>query len=50
MPRPSRDALREELESAWPDVQEARRALDGLMTDREARKRNVGGEVLCYVW
>lgn len=22
----------------------------GLMTDREARKRNVGGEVLCYVW
>ena len=23
---------------------------DGLMTDREARKRNVGGEVLCYVW
>jgi len=23
---------------------------EGLMTDREARKRNVGGEVLCYVW
>ncbi len=23
---------------------------NGLMTDREARKRNVGGEVLCYVW
>ena len=22
----------------------------GLMTDREARKRNVGGEILCYVW
>jgi small subunit ribosomal protein S8 len=22
----------------------------GLMTDRDARKRNVGGEVLCYVW
>jgi small subunit ribosomal protein S8 len=22
----------------------------GLMTDREARKRNVGGEVLCEVW
>ena len=22
----------------------------GLMTDREARRRNVGGEVLCYVW
>ena len=22
----------------------------GLITDREARKRNVGGEVLCYVW
>ena len=22
----------------------------GLMTDREARKRNVGGEVVCYVW
>ncbi|NDD70182.1 MAG: 30S ribosomal protein S8, partial [Synechococcaceae bacterium WB9_4xC_028] len=21
-----------------------------LMTDREARKRNVGGEVMCYVW
>ena len=22
----------------------------GLMTDREARQRQVGGEVLCYVW
>jgi small subunit ribosomal protein S8 len=22
----------------------------GLMTDREARRRKVGGEVLCYVW
>ena len=22
----------------------------GLMTDREARKRKLGGEVLCYVW
>ena len=22
----------------------------GLMTDREARKLNIGGEVLCYVW
>jgi small subunit ribosomal protein S8 len=22
----------------------------GLMTSREARKQNVGGEVLCYVW
>jgi len=22
----------------------------GLMTDNEARKKNVGGEVLCYVW
>lgn len=22
----------------------------GLMTDREARKRRVGGEVLCYIW
>lgn len=22
----------------------------GVMTDREARKNNVGGEVLCYVW
>jgi len=22
----------------------------GLMTDREARKKKVGGEVLCYVW
>ena len=23
---------------------------EGLMTDREARRRRVGGEVLCYVW
>lgn len=23
---------------------------NGIMTDREARKRGVGGEVLCYVW
>lgn len=22
----------------------------GVMTDREAREQNVGGEVLCYVW
>lgn len=22
----------------------------GLMTDREARKRNVGGEVMCFIW
>jgi small subunit ribosomal protein S8 len=22
----------------------------GLMSDREARKRRIGGEVLCYVW
>lgn len=22
----------------------------GLLTDRSARKENVGGEVLCYVW
>ncbi len=22
----------------------------GLMTDREARQRHVGGEILCYVW
>jgi len=22
----------------------------GLMTDKEARQRNVGGEVLCYVY
>jgi small subunit ribosomal protein S8 len=22
----------------------------GLLTDSEARKQNVGGEVLCYVW
>ncbi|MCD8915815.1 30S ribosomal protein S8 [Staphylococcus simulans] len=23
---------------------------EGILTDREARKRNVGGEVLAYVW
>ena len=23
---------------------------NGLMTDREARKQNVGGEILAYVW
>ena len=23
---------------------------DGLMTDREARRRSIGGEVLCEVW
>ena len=22
----------------------------GLLTDRKARKENVGGEVVCYVW
>ena len=22
----------------------------GLMTDKEARKDNMGGEVLCYIW
>ncbi|MDG2114218.1 MAG: 30S ribosomal protein S8, partial [Actinomycetota bacterium] len=22
----------------------------GLMTDREARRNRIGGEVLCYVW
>lgn len=22
----------------------------GLMTDKEARRRKVGGEILCYVW
>lgn len=22
----------------------------GIMTDREARRRGIGGEVLCYVW
>ena len=22
----------------------------GVMTDREARKQGVGGEVLCYIW
>ena len=23
---------------------------NGVMTDKEARKQNTGGEVLCYVW
>ncbi|AOW98162.1 30S ribosomal protein S8 [Moorena producens PAL-8-15-08-1] len=23
---------------------------NGIMTDREARRRGIGGEVLCYVW
>ncbi len=23
---------------------------EGIMTDRAARKNNIGGEVLCYVW
>jgi small subunit ribosomal protein S8 len=22
----------------------------GLITDREARKRKIGGELLCFVW
>ncbi len=22
----------------------------GVLTDREARKQNIGGEILCYVW
>lgn len=22
----------------------------GIMTDKEARKQNVGGEVICYIW
>ncbi|MGH2414806.1 MAG: 30S ribosomal protein S8, partial [Microcystaceae cyanobacterium] len=22
----------------------------GIMTDREARRQRIGGEVLCYVW
>ena len=22
----------------------------GLMTDREAREKNIGGEILCYIW
>ena len=22
----------------------------GIMTDKEARKENLGGEVLCYIW
>ena len=26
------------------------RRAKGLMTDREARKAKLGGEVLCYVW
>ena len=23
---------------------------EGLMTGQEARKKNIGGELLCYVW
>ena len=23
---------------------------EGLMTDTQARKKNLGGELLCYVW
>jgi len=23
---------------------------DGVLTDREARRRRIGGEILCYVW
>jgi len=23
---------------------------EGVLTDNEARKRNIGGELLCYVW
>ena len=23
---------------------------NGVMTDKEARKQNVGGEVICYIW
>ena len=23
---------------------------NGVMTDRDARKKGVGGEVICYVW
>jgi small subunit ribosomal protein S8 len=23
---------------------------EGIMTDRQARKKNLGGELLCYVW
>lgn len=23
---------------------------DGVVTDREARRRRIGGEILCYVW
>ena len=45
------------LRPGRPDPPRARRyrgggGLDqpGLMTDREARKRHLGGEVLCYVW
>ena len=22
----------------------------GVITDKEARKKNIGGEVICYVW
>jgi ribosomal protein S8 len=31
-------------------VQTCALPIDGLMTDREARKAKLGGEVLCYVW
>jgi small subunit ribosomal protein S8 len=23
---------------------------EGLMTDTQARKKNIGGELICYVW
>jgi small subunit ribosomal protein S8 len=23
---------------------------EGLMTDTQARKKNLGGEIVCYVW
>ncbi len=23
---------------------------EGLMTDNQARKKNLGGELLCYIW
>jgi small subunit ribosomal protein S8 len=22
----------------------------GIMTDREARRQGIGGEILCYIW
>ena len=54
--RVSKPGLR--VYSAAPDVPRVLGGLgvavvstsQGLMTDREARKRNVGGEVLCFVW